>query len=97
MLEKIRTFAQLNVDSLPKVTPTASDSNGTLDTVFNLAIGILAAIAVLIIVLAGFKYVTSAGDPQGVASARKAIVYAVVGLVVCALAWAMVRFVIRGV
>ena len=84
--------SKIDVTSLPNVS-----TDGTLMTVFNLVVGVLAAIALLIIVLAGFKYVTSAGDAQGVASARKAIIYASVGLAVCASAWSMVRFVLNGI
>ena len=88
-------FAQSSIDvtSLPQV---GADSN-KISTVFNIVIAIVASVAVLIIVLAGFKYITSSGDAQGVAAARKAIVYALVGLVVCALAWAIVTFVVNGV
>lgn len=88
----LQLFAQLDLNPLPK-----GGTDGVLMTVFNIALATLAVIAVLIIVLAGFKYVTSAGDPQGVASARKAIIYAVVGLIVCAAAWSLVTFVVRGV
>jgi hypothetical protein len=91
-----RYFAQLDngleIDGLPVTNP--EDSIGTA---FDITILTLAAIAVLIIVLAGFKYVTSAGDPQAVAGARKAIVYSVVGLVVAGAAWSIVTFVVRGI
>lgn len=89
-------FAQdtgLKVDSLPQPVP----GQDTFSTAFTIVVGVLSAIAVLIIVLAGFKYITSAGDPQGVASARKAIIYAIVGLIVCFSAWSIVTFVIKGV
>ena len=93
MIYKILADTGLKLDSLPQATP----DNSTLQSVFNLTVAILSVVAVLIIVLAGFKYVTSAGDPQGVASARKAIIYAVVGLVVMTVAWSIVRFVIQGI
>lgn len=83
----------LKLNSLPQVTP----GNGTLDKAFNTVVSILVVIGVLIIVLAGFKYVTSAGDPQGVASARKAIIYTVAGLAVTMIAWSIVKFVLKGI
>ncbi|MGF7229098.1 MAG: pilin [Candidatus Saccharibacteria bacterium] len=58
--------------------------------------GISGAIALLIIVIAGFQYVTSQGNPQSVAKAKNAIIYAGVGLVVLILANAIVAFVVKG-
>lgn len=86
-------FAEgLDITPLPQAT-----TDGKINSVFNIIIGILAVVAVLIIILAGLKYITSSGDPQGVASAKKAILYAILGLVVCALAFSVVTFVIKGV
>ncbi|MGB4759505.1 MAG: hypothetical protein WBP26_05635 [Candidatus Saccharimonadales bacterium] len=82
----------LDVSSLPQAKPAQG-----FDTAFNIVIATMAVIAVLIIVLAGFKYITSAGDPQSVAGARKAIIYAVVGLIIMGMAYSIVAFVIRGV
>jgi len=86
----------LDACSLPG-SSVQSFTDGRLDTIFKFVIGVVAVIAVLIIVLAGFKYITSSGDPQGVASAKKAILYSAIGLVVCGLAWSIVTFVIKGV
>lgn len=49
--------------------------------------------AVISIILAGVTMVTSAGNAEAVANARKTITYAVVGLVVVALAWTIISFV----
>jgi len=51
-------------------------------------------VAVLVIVLAGFRYVTAAGDSAAIAKAKNTILYAVVGLVVIILAFAVTWFVI---
>ncbi|HSW66014.1 MAG TPA: hypothetical protein VLI54_02665 [Bacillota bacterium] len=59
-------------------------------------LSIIAAIgAVIVIIIAGFMYVTSGGDANKAGSARKAIIGAVVGLVVIALANAFIAFVIN--
>lgn len=89
-------FAQVDVTGLPGYGEDGP-GDSVLSTAFDITIATLAVVAVLIIVLAGFKYITSSGDPQGVASARKAIVYSVVGLAVCLAAWSIVTFVIRGI
>lgn len=87
-----RFASDLDLTSLPQSTADTS----TMQTIFTIVVGVLAAVAVLIIVLAGLKYITSSGDPNGVASARKAIVYALVGLAVCFASWALVTFVLKG-
>lgn len=57
------------------------------------ALGILGGIAVLMIVIGGIKFATSAGDPAGVSSAKRTIIYAVIGLVVAIMASAIVLLV----
>jgi hypothetical protein len=56
----------------------------------------MGAAAVLIIVLAGFRYILSQGSPNEIATARNAIIYSSVGLVVIMFAFAIVNFVITG-
>lgn len=50
--------------------------------------------AVIMIILAGFSFVTGSGDANGLAAARKTLIYAVVGLVVLVIPSAIIRFVI---
>ena len=60
----------------------------------NLALGALGAIAVLIIVIAGFQFALSQGNQEKTKKARQTILYAVVGLVVAIAAYAIVDFVL---
>jgi len=55
----------------------------------------MGAVAVFIITLAGFKYVTSGGNPENVAKAKGTIIYAAVGLVVSLIAFSIVTFVVK--
>lgn len=72
--------------------------NGSLLSSVQKAVNVLlfltGALAVLMIVYGGFKYVTSRGESSEVTSAKNTILYAVVGLVVAILAYAIVRFVV---
>jgi TRAP-type C4-dicarboxylate transport system permease small subunit len=53
-----------------------------------------AGIALFILLLAGgFKYLTSGGNPESVASAQKTITYALIGLVIIALAFLILIFI----
>jgi Type IV secretion system pilin len=60
-------------------------------TVFAWVLGIL---AVILIIFGGLKYVTSGGDSNKVSSAKNTILFAIVGLVVAAVAQPFVNFVI---
>lgn len=53
-------------------------------------------IAVVVIVVAGFYYVTSNGNPQQVTRAKNAILGAVVGLIVVLLAFAITAIILGG-
>ena len=47
--------------------------------------------AVIVVLLAGFKYITAAGDSGKITSAKNTLVYAIIGLVIAALAQVIVR------
>jgi Type IV secretion system pilin len=68
--------------------------NGALTAVINILSVIVGIAAVIMIILGGLKYVTSGSNPQDVASARERIIYALVALVIAALAQVIVRYVI---
>jgi hypothetical protein len=51
--------------------------------------------AVVMMIVGGFKYITSSGDPNNVNSAKNTILYAAIGLVIALIAQAIVVFVLR--
>lgn len=57
-------------------------------------IGIAGLVAVIFIVIGGVNYMTSAGDANKVKKAKDTILYAVIGLAICALAFAIVNWTI---
>lgn len=74
---------------------SGSDLPSIIIGIINNALGILAAVAVVIIVISGVRFMTSAGDASKVKSAKDAILYACIGLAVIALAAIIVNFVIK--
>lgn len=60
--------------------------------IFSIIVGI---VAVIMIIFGGFRYITSGGNQESVKSARNTIIYALVGLIIVALAQVIVRFVLR--
>lgn len=89
----IRFFAQLNAKPLPG--PDIVSSTKITDLI-NIALSIIGSVAVLIIVIAGIRYIISRGDGNSVAQAKNAILYAVIGLVITLLAGVIVNFVLKG-
>lgn len=68
--------------------------NPLVRTLIGTMLFILGTISVIMIIVGGIKYTTSNGDQAKVTSAKNTILYAVVGLVVALLAYAIVNFVI---
>ena len=60
----------------------------------NVFLFVIGALAVLMAVYGGLKFVISRGDPAEVASAKNTILYALAGLVIALLAYAVVEFVV---
>jgi Type IV secretion system pilin len=68
--------------------------NGTITTTINLVLYFLGAISVLVIIFAGILYALSGGDANSVTKAKNTLLYAVIGLIVAMLAYAIVNFVL---
>jgi hypothetical protein len=66
-------------------------------TVINIFSYVVGIISVIMIIIGGLKYITSGGDSGNVTGAKNTILYAVIGLVVVALAQLIVRFVLKQV
>jgi amino acid transporter len=58
----------------------------------NLGLVLIGALAVVFIIVGGIQYITSSGDPAQVKNAKNTILYAIIGLVVAAAAYAIVSF-----
>lgn len=63
--------------------------------VLNILFGLVGAGAVLFIVLGGFQFLTSAGNPKMAEKGKKTLLYAVIGLVVVVLATTIVNVVVK--
>ena len=74
--------------------PHVDASGVQIHQILQIVFGVLAALAVLMIVIAGLRFITAQGSPQETAKARNTIVYALIGLVVALIAEAFVSFVL---
>ncbi|MBR3323440.1 hypothetical protein IKG16_00955 [Candidatus Saccharibacteria bacterium] len=90
------------VDGMPAALKEAAGCNGTNDkltpAIVKILDGIILAsgtVAVVFVIVGGVNYMTSAGDAAKIEKAKKTILYAVIGLVICALSYVIVNFVIN--
>ena len=101
MKELIKLFA---ADATPGVNPGntglnyVGDNNADQfeDMVINILNGVIAVlglVAVVVIIIGGINYMTSSGDAAKVKKAKDTILYGVIGLVICVLAFAIVNFI----
>ena len=69
----------------------------TLQVIINVVLGVLGLVAVIMIIIGGFSFMTSQGDASKVTKARNTILYGVIGLIIAMLAFAIVNFVLTNV
>jgi hypothetical protein len=67
---------------------------GIFTTLSNVMLFVVGAISVVMVIIGGLRYVISGGNTGNVAAAKNTILYAVVGLVISIMAYAIVNFVI---
>lgn len=67
----------------------------TIIRIINILLSIVAVIAVIMIIYGGVRYIVSAGDEEAAKTAKRVILYAVIGLIVIGLSAAIVNFTIR--
>lgn len=91
----IKDFLHVADVPINQILPNVTADSDRLQTIASVVFGIMGLVAVLIIVIAGIKFIISRGDPQATATARRAILYAVIGLGVLILSFGIVTFVLN--
>ena len=76
---------------------TDHDLKGNVTTILNGIIGVLGLVCVVVMIIGGVNYMTSAGDAGKVKKGKDTILYGLIGLVVCVLAFALVNWVLAGI
>jgi hypothetical protein len=81
---------QLKIDGeCPDPGETSDAINKLITNIINILSFIVGIIAVIMIIIGGIKYITSGGDSGSVTGAKNTVLYAVIGLVIVALAQVM--------
>ena len=67
---------------------------GIFPTIVNILLFLIGVLSVIMLIYGGIQYVLSTGDSGRVTNAKNTILYAVVGLIVAILSYAIVNFVL---
>lgn len=78
-----------------RVPTSLFETDGIFKIIVNVLLFIIAAIAVIMLIIGGIRYVVSGGDQSAVTSAKNTILYAIIGIIVAILAYAAVNFVLE--
>jgi energy-converting hydrogenase Eha subunit B len=69
-------------------------ANALIKSIVNILSSIVGVLAVIMLIFAGFRYVTSAGNTETIGKAKNTILFAIIGLVIVAFAQLIVHFVL---
>ncbi len=99
-MQKIFLLASAAGDAIKNSAKSAcGDKCGpdNVDTIFsnvtNALLFVIGAVAVIMIIIGGLRYITSNGDPKAAEAGRNTIMYSVIGIIVAMAAYAIVNFV----
>ena len=90
----VNTYGADKVDNSINLTKN-SNPQQTATNLINYALGLLSLIAVVIVMIGGFKWMTAMGNEEKIGEAKKLLVAGLVGLCIILLAWVIAYFVIN--
>lgn len=93
-MEKIYFYALTGIEPGTDLPTIHNPGESDIKTIISIVLTILGALALLMIVVSGLRYILSAGDPQKAARAKNGIIFALAGLAVAIAAQAIVSFVV---
>jgi len=95
-VDAINVFDPCSINDKSSIcTATGTDTvQKYVKIIANTLLYILGAVSVVVIIIAGVGFTTSTGDPAAITKAKSTLMYAVIGLVVAILAYAIVNYVV---
>lgn len=92
-------FAAVNVEVIPNAAGNIGLGNASPEdlavSIINWILGILALVAVVMILVGGFKWMTAGGNEEKVEGAKKLLIAAIIGLVIILAAWGISVYAIQ--
>lgn len=91
-------YKYLEFEQIEGTCSVKVDDKGQAVTLVLLAIGeimlyVSGFLAVIFVIVGGFKYIISQGEPQNIANSRKTILNAIIGLVIVLISAQLVKFI----
>lgn len=87
----------LGLDYATAIGLGTQDVRTTVSNVIKAFMGLLGIVAVIIILLGGFKWMTAGGNEEKVQEAKKLIISGIIGLVIIMSAYAIAQFVVSAI
>lgn len=89
--------ANLSGSSDCKSDAAGNKLGNTVSNIINILSIIIGIVAVIVLIISGLRFITSSGDANTITAAKNGVIYAIVGLIIVALAQVIVRFIINKV
>lgn len=83
----------IGINYAAQVGLASSDLRSSAVGVIQSLLGVLGILALIIVLIGGFRWMTAGGNEEGVASAKKTIAAGIIGIVIILFAYAIVSFV----
>jgi len=77
----------------PITVPTIQCLEVVFEKVLNIAVELAVVVLFLFLIIGGFKFITSGGDPKATESAKNTLTYAILGLVLLIGIWLILNFI----
>lgn len=93
MIDKIQAHLLAQKLNASDIGVVEADADTVIENSLNLAYFLLAAISVIMIIVAGIMYTSSAGNAGNVQKAKNMLIYAIAGLIISVSAFAITNFI----
>lgn len=70
---------------------------GIFNQITTIALGIIGAVSVIMLIWGGLRYIISGGDSKKITDAKNTILYAIIGLIIAMLSYAIIKFVLNSI
>ena len=74
---------------------TQTNVNNIVNTIINVFSWLVGIVAVIMVIFGGFRYITAAGDTTKTKTAKDTILFALIGIIIVALAQTIVKYVLN--
>ena len=70
---------------------------GIFNQITSVALGVIGAVSVIMLIWGGLRYIISGGDSKKITDAKNTILYAIIGLIIAVLSYAIINFVLNSI